>query len=54
MIITCGVNVFTAEVEATIVTRPDVLECAVVGVPDDTRGEALRAPRWAGRDRSVG
>jgi acyl-CoA synthetase (AMP-forming)/AMP-acid ligase II len=34
-----GYSVFAAEVEATMETHPDVLECAVVGVPDATLGE---------------
>jgi fatty-acyl-CoA synthase len=43
MIITGGFNVFCAEVEAGIMALPQVHECAVVGVPDDTWGEAVKA-----------
>ena len=43
MIITGGFNVFCAEVEAGIMALPDVQECAVIGVPDDTWGEAVKA-----------
>ena len=43
MIITGGFNVFSAEVEAGIMALPDVQECAVIGVPDDTWGEAVKA-----------
>lgn len=43
MVITGGFNVFTAEVEAAILARPDVLECAVIGVPDDKWGEMVTA-----------
>ena len=43
MIITGGFNVFAAEVEAPILALPEVLECAVVGVPDDKWGEAIKA-----------
>ncbi|MGA2508963.1 MAG: AMP-binding protein [Candidatus Acidiferrales bacterium] len=43
MIITGGFNVFCAEVEAGIMALPDVAECAVIGVPDDTWGEAVKA-----------
>jgi fatty-acyl-CoA synthase len=38
-----GLSVFPAEVEGFLVTHPDVVEAAVVGVPHDTMGEALRA-----------
>ncbi len=43
MIITGGFNVFSAEVEAGIMSLPQVRECAVIGVPDDTWGEAVKA-----------
>jgi len=43
MIITGGFNVFSAEVEAGIMALADVQECAVIGVPDDTWGEAIKA-----------
>ena len=43
MIITGGFNVFYAEVEAAIMSLPQVYECAVIGVPDDKWGEAVKA-----------
>ncbi len=43
MIITGGFNVYSAEVEAGIMALPQVHECAVIGVPDDTWGEAVKA-----------
>jgi len=43
MIVTGGFNVFCAEVEAGIMAHPDVQECAVIGVPDETWGEAVKA-----------
>jgi len=43
MIITGGFNVFCAEVESGIMALPEVEECAVIGVPDDTWGEAVKA-----------
>ena len=43
MIITGGFNVFAAEVEAPILALKEVLECAVVGVPDAHWGEAVKA-----------
>ncbi|GAA3937813.1 long-chain fatty acid--CoA ligase [Actinomadura viridis] len=43
MIISGGENIYPAEVEHAILTHPDVLECAVIGVPDDKWGEVGRA-----------
>jgi acyl-CoA synthetase (AMP-forming)/AMP-acid ligase II len=43
MIITGGFNVFSAEVEAAIMSLPEVFECAVIGVPDEKWGEAVKA-----------
>jgi long-chain acyl-CoA synthetase len=52
LIITSGERVFPGEVEEVLFTHPDVLDAAVVGVPDRARGEAVAAfivPR-AGRE----
>jgi acyl-CoA synthetase (AMP-forming)/AMP-acid ligase II len=43
MIITGGFNVFSSEVEGAINSHPAVQDCAVVGVPDDKWGEAVKA-----------
>ena len=43
MIITGGENVYPAEVESAIYGHPDVAEVAVIGVPDDKWGEAVKA-----------
>jgi long-chain acyl-CoA synthetase len=43
MILVSGFNVYPAEVEAVIAAIPQVLECAVVGVPDATTGERVKA-----------
>jgi fatty-acyl-CoA synthase len=43
MIISGGFNVFSAEVEAGIMALPEVYECAVIGVPDEKWGEAVKA-----------
>jgi long-chain acyl-CoA synthetase len=43
MIITGGENVFSTEVENALYTHPAVLEAAVIGVPDATWGEAIKA-----------
>ena len=43
LIIVSGFNVFPREVEEAIAGHPKVAECAVVGVPDERTGEAVRA-----------
>jgi len=43
MVITGGVNVYPAEIEAALLAHPDIVDAAVFGVPDDRWGEALRA-----------
>ncbi|MEN2423725.1 long-chain fatty acid--CoA ligase [Streptomyces rimosus] len=43
MIISGGENVYPAEVEAALLTHPDIAECAVIGVPDPTWGQVPRA-----------
>ena len=43
MIITGGENVWSGEVEAALSRHPDVLETAVIGVPEETWGEAVLA-----------
>ncbi|HSW34414.1 MAG TPA: long-chain fatty acid--CoA ligase, partial [Steroidobacteraceae bacterium] len=43
MIIVSGFNVFPNEIEAVLALHPAVLECAVVGVPDERAGEAVKA-----------
>jgi fatty-acyl-CoA synthase len=40
MIISGGINIYPAEIEAVLGQHPDVAEIAVVGVPDQTWGEA--------------
>ena len=43
MIITGGENVYPAEVESAIYGHPDVLEVAVISIPDAKWGEAVKA-----------
>lgn len=43
LIKTSGHRVGPAEVEATLLAHPAVAECAVVGVPDEERGQRIKA-----------
>ena len=43
MIISGGFNVYSAEVEQALLAHPAVLDCAVVGLPDDKWGERVAA-----------
>ena len=43
MIVSGGENVFPVEVEDLLLTHPEVLDAAVVGVPDDEFGQRLAA-----------
>src|SRR4051794_2873774 len=43
MIISGGVNIYPAEIEAVLYAHPAVLDAAVFGVPDDEWGEAVHA-----------
>ncbi|MCC5859687.1 MAG: AMP-binding protein [Ectothiorhodospiraceae bacterium] len=43
MIITGGFNVYPLEVEQVLLSHSAVQDCAVVGVPDETWGEAIKA-----------
>jgi acyl-CoA synthetase (AMP-forming)/AMP-acid ligase II len=50
MIISGGYNIYPAELEAVLARHPDVAEVAVVGVPDQRWGEAVKAIIVARRD----
>ena len=43
MIITAGYNIAGPEVEAALISHPQVAECAVVGAPDSERGQIVEA-----------
>ena len=58
MIISGGYNIAGPEVEAALLSHPDVAECAVIGVPDEARGQIVEAhvvlrPGVAGDDATV-
>jgi long-chain acyl-CoA synthetase len=41
MVISGGVNIYPAEIEAALLALPGVRDCAVFGIPDDEFGETL-------------
>ena len=43
MVISGGVNIYPAEIEAVLICMPGVADCAVFGIPDEEFGEALAA-----------
>jgi fatty-acyl-CoA synthase len=53
MIITGGFNVYSVEVEQTLMQHPDVQDSAVIGLPDDKWGEKVVAVLQLHAGRSV-
>lgn len=43
MIITSGYNVYPAEVESVLFEHPSIMEAAAVGMPDESKGEIVKA-----------
>jgi 2-aminobenzoate-CoA ligase len=43
MIISGGYNIAGPEIEEVLLSHPDVTECGVVGVPDEARGQIVKA-----------
>lgn len=43
LIVTGGVNVYPAEVESALAADPDVVDSAVIGLPDDRMGQRVHA-----------
>jgi long-chain acyl-CoA synthetase len=42
MVLVSGFNVYPNEIEDIVAQMPGVLECAVVGIPDEKTGEAVK------------
>ena len=43
MIITSGYNVYPAHIEEILMKHPSVLNCAIIGIPDQNKGEIVKA-----------
>lgn len=43
MIISGGENIYPAEIEEILYQMPEILECAVIGIPDKDWGESVKA-----------
>ncbi|MFC2950561.1 AMP-binding protein [Marinicaulis aureus] len=43
MIVSGGVNIYPAEIEQVLITRPDILDVAVIGAPNADMGEEVMA-----------
>lgn len=53
-----GYRIGPFEVESALMTHPAVVECAITGVPDEIRGQVIKAtivlaPEWRDRDRAA-
>jgi long-chain acyl-CoA synthetase len=43
MLLVRGINVYPREIEEVLYTHPNIQECAVIGVPDEAKGEVPKA-----------
>ncbi len=43
MLLVRGINVYPREIEEALYSHPKVLECAVIGIPDESKGEVPKA-----------
>src|SRR5216683_85237 len=54
MIVSGGVNIYPAEAEQVLIDHPEVADVAVIGVPDEPLGEAVKALDAFCRERLAG
>lgn len=43
LIVSAGYNISNLEVEEALLSHPDIADCAVIGVPDELRGQVVQA-----------
>ena len=43
MIVSGGENIYSTEVEAALFAHPNIIDAAVIGIPDEKLGEAVKA-----------
>jgi long-chain acyl-CoA synthetase len=53
MIVSGGENVYSSEVENALLSHEDVLQCAVIGVPDERWGERVHAVLFVRAESAV-
>ena len=54
MIISGGENIYSTEVENALLSHDDVLQCAVIGIPDEQWGERVHAVVYVRPGSSIG
>lgn len=53
MIVVSGFNVYPIELENVILRHPKIVDCAVIGIPDDYQGESVKAVLVLANDESI-
>ena len=43
MVISGGINIYPREIEEVLFQHPDIIDAAVIGIPDEKWGETLKA-----------
>ncbi len=53
MLLVRGINVYPREIEDVLYSHPDIVECAVIGVPDESKGEVPKAFMVVGEGKTL-